>query len=78
MDNSAYFLISCDLNKLDEIFEQLRVLKGIKEFQGTSGPYDIIVKSEAEQSAQRLIIRQIGAWIGVRSTLALMCKPYLQ
>ncbi|MDX1532914.1 MAG: Lrp/AsnC ligand binding domain-containing protein [Nitrosopumilaceae archaeon] len=75
MASFAYFLITCDPDKINQVFEQLRNLDEIKEFQGTNGPYDIIAKSETKSSSHSLIIRQIGAWIGVRSTLALMCKP---
>ena len=67
-------MISCNLGKLDEVLEDLKHLSGVKEFQGTSGSYDIIAKVESQKSSQKVITQQIRALSGVRSSLALQCK----
>lgn len=75
--NSAYLLISCNVGKLDEVIEHLGRLDSIKEFQGTWGPYDIIVKVESltRKHLQRFIVQKIRTLVGIRSALTLECKP---
>ena len=71
----SYHLISCNIGKLDEVKDQLKQIEDIREFEGTFGPYDIIVKTESQPHLQKVIEQQIRTLIGVRSALTLKCKP---
>ena len=74
--NFTYLLISCNIGKVDDVINHLERLDDVKEFQGTFGAYDIIVKVESitRQHFQRFITQQIRTLAGVRSALTLECK----
>lgn len=47
---TAYVLISCDPEDIDEIITMLNNISGISEANRVEGPYDILVKINAENS----------------------------
>ena len=73
--NSAYFLISCNDGKLDEVMKEISNLDNIKA-QETCGAYDIIAKIELVTSAQlqKFIVQKIRKLSNVRSAMTLHCK----
>ena len=74
--NFTYILISCNIGKLNEVIEHLGHLDGIKEIQGTFGPYDIVAKVESlsRQHLQKFIVQKVRTLIGIKSALTLECK----
>lgn len=78
--NTAYLLITCHNDKVNDVINQIKQFDHIKEIQGTCGAYDIIAKAESITSIhlQRFIIQKIRTLANVRSTLTLHYEPNLQ
>ena len=71
---TAYVLISCDLDYEEQIIEDLKQLTNVKEAHEILGAYDILAKVESDS---RKSLRDIIAWKirklnRVRSTQTLM------
>jgi len=73
----AYFLIICDVGKIEKVISQIEKLIFIQEVQRTCGEYDIIVKAESTSSEnlQKFVFEKINALGDVRSSMTLHCKP---
>jgi len=70
---SAYVLISCDPEDSDQIISSLMIISGLVEAKLVEGPYDIIVKIQAENSEKlkeiiSIQLRRIGK---IKHTLTL-------
>lgn len=70
---SAYVLISCDPEDSDQIISSLMNISGLVEAKLVEGPYDIIVKIQAENSEKlkeiiSIELRRIGK---IKHTLTL-------
>ena len=78
--NTAYLLITCHNDKVNDVINQIKQFDHIKEIQGTCGAYDIIAKAESITSIhlQKFIIQKIRTLTNVRSTLTLHYEPNLQ
>jgi DNA-binding Lrp family transcriptional regulator len=70
---SAYVLISCDPEDSDQIISSLMNISGLVEAKLVEGPYDIIVKIEADNSEKlkEIISIQLRRINKIKHTLTL-------
>jgi DNA-binding Lrp family transcriptional regulator len=70
---SAYVLISCDPEDSDQIISAVMNLSGLVEAKLVEGPYDIIVKIEADSSEKlkEIISIQLRRINKIKHTLTL-------
>lgn len=70
---SAYVLISCNPEDSDQIISALMNISGLVEAKLVEGPYDIIVKIEADSSEKlkEIISIQLRRIIKIKHTLTL-------
>lgn len=70
---SAYVLISCNPEDSDQIISSLENISGVVEAQLVEGPYDIIVKIEADSSEKlkEIISVQLRRINRIKHTLTL-------
>jgi DNA-binding Lrp family transcriptional regulator len=70
---SAYVLISCDPEDSDQIISAVMNLSGLVEAKLVEGPYDIIVKIEADSSEKlkEIISIQLRRIDKIKHTLTL-------
>lgn len=70
---TAYILISCDPEDTDEIISMLKNIPGVVEAKMVEGPYDIIVKIEAEnaEKLKEIISIQLRRVSKIKHTLTL-------
>ena len=70
---TAYVLISCDPEDTREILLALSTITGISEAKMVEGPYDIIVKLEADDSEKlkEIISTQLKKINKIKHTLTL-------
>ncbi len=71
---TAYVLITCDLDYEEQIIEELKQLTDVKEAHGVLGAYDILAKveSDSEESLKDIITWKIRKLNRVRATLSLI------
>lgn len=71
---TAYVLITCDLDYEEQIIEELKQLTNVKEAHGILGAYDILTKVESDsvKSLSDTITWKIRKLKSVSSTLTLM------
>jgi len=69
----AYVLINADVGKTREILGKLGQIEGVAEAYTVAGPYDIVVKVQAEKFEQvaETVTLRIHKIDGVRNTLTL-------
>ena len=70
---SAYILISCNPEDSDQIISGLKNISGVVEAKLVEGPYDIIVKIEADSSEKlkEIISIQLRRISKIKHTLTL-------
>ncbi len=70
----SYVLINCNIGAEEFVISQLKEIDLVKEVQGTSGAYDIVVLVEADtvESLRDIITWKIRKIEKIRSTLTLM------
>ncbi len=70
----AYVLINCELGSEELIIQQLSILDGVTEVNGTFGAYDILAKIESStvEVLRETITWKIRKMDKIRSTLTLM------
>jgi DNA-binding Lrp family transcriptional regulator len=70
---TAYILISCDPEDTEEIISMLKNISGVVEAKMVEGPYDIIVKIEAEnaEKLKEIISIQLRRVSKIKHTLTL-------
>ena len=68
---SAYILIQTEVGKASKVVEAIRRLNGIVEADDVTGPYDVIVKAEAETMDElgKMVVSQIQLVEGITRTL---------
>lgn len=69
-------LINCDLGSEEEIIEELKKMKEVKEAFGTFGANDLVVKLDAPnlEELKETVSRNIQGMDKVRSTVTLVKK----
>jgi DNA-binding Lrp family transcriptional regulator len=68
---SAYILILTDVGKAAQVAAAVSEIEGVKAADDVTGPYDVVVRAEAEDVDQlgRLVVAKIQAVEGIERTL---------
>ena len=68
---SAYILIQTEVGKASKVVEEIRGLDGIVEADDVTGPYDVIVKAQADTMDElgKMVVSQIQLVEGITRTL---------
>ena len=71
MGVQAYILIQTDVGKAADVAAQIRDVPGVAQAEDVTGPYDVIVRAEAETVDQlgRMVVSQVQALPGITRTL---------
>jgi DNA-binding Lrp family transcriptional regulator len=67
----AYILVQTEVGKAAEVALHIGELSGVTQAEDVTGPYDVIVRAEAENvdDLGRLVVAQIQAVSGITRTL---------
>jgi DNA-binding Lrp family transcriptional regulator len=67
----AYILIQTEVGKAEQVARNVRSIAGVREAENVTGPYDVVVKVEAEGVDQlgRLVVSEIQMIQGITRTL---------
>ena len=67
----AYILIQTDVGKAAEVAERITDIKGVILAEDVTGPYDVIVRAEANNVDElgKLVVAKIQAVAGITRTL---------
>ncbi len=67
----AYILIQTEVGKAEQVARNVRSIAGVREAENVTGPYDVLVKVEAEGVDQlgRLVVSEIQMLPGITRTL---------
>jgi DNA-binding Lrp family transcriptional regulator len=68
---TAYVLIQTEVGVTGRVVMELSGIKGVTEAEGVTGPYDIVVRAEANSLDElgKLVVGRIQAVAGVTRTL---------
>jgi DNA-binding Lrp family transcriptional regulator len=68
---SAYILIQTEVGKASKVVEEIRKLSGVVEADDVTGPYDVVVKAEAETMDElgKMVVSQVQLVEGITRTL---------
>jgi DNA-binding Lrp family transcriptional regulator len=71
MSVSAYVLIQTEVGQAAAVAEHIRALSGVASADDVTGPYDVIVRVEAETVDQlgKLVVANVQAVAGITRTL---------
>jgi DNA-binding Lrp family transcriptional regulator len=67
----AYILVQTEVGKAADVARQIARIAGVTQAEDVTGPYDVIVRAEAENvdDLGRLVVAQIQAVSGITRTL---------
>jgi DNA-binding Lrp family transcriptional regulator len=67
----AYILIQTDVGKAAEVAAEIAEVKGVTMAEDVTGPYDVIVRAEAESVDElgRLVVARVQSVDGITRTL---------
>jgi len=67
----AYILVQTEVGKAAEVAVRIGAISGVTQAEDVTGPYDVIVRAEAENvdDLGRLVVAQIQAVSGITRTL---------
>jgi DNA-binding Lrp family transcriptional regulator len=67
----AYILVQTEVGKAAEVASQIAQITGVTQAEDVTGPYDVIVRAEAENvdDLGRLVVAQIQSVDGITRTL---------
>ena len=68
---SAYVLIQTEVGKAAQVAEEVARIEGVVSAEDVTGPYDVIVRSEAEtmDDLGRLVVSRVQLIDGITRTL---------
>jgi DNA-binding Lrp family transcriptional regulator len=68
---SAYILIQTEVGKASNVVDEIRRLGGIVEADDVTGPYDVIVKAQADTMDElgKMVVSQVQLVEGITRTL---------
>jgi DNA-binding Lrp family transcriptional regulator len=71
MSVSAYILIQTEVGKAAAVAEEIGGLEGVANAEDVTGPYDVIVRAEAESMDElgKLVVARVQAVSGITRTL---------
>ena len=67
----AYILIQTEVGKAAQVAKEVRVIDGVAEAEDVTGPYDVIVRAEAQSVDElgKLVVARIQGVEGITRTL---------
>jgi len=67
----AYILIQTEVGKAAQVAKEVRDIGGVAEAEDVTGPYDVIVRAEAETVDElgRLVVARVQSVDGITRTL---------
>ena len=67
----AYILVQTEVGKAAEVAVRIGAIPGVTQAEDVTGPYDVIVRAEAENvdDLGRLVVAKIQAVAGITRTL---------
>jgi DNA-binding Lrp family transcriptional regulator len=67
----AYILVQTEVGKAADVARQIAEIAGVMEAEDVTGPYDVIVRAQAENMDElgKLVAAQIQAVAGITRTL---------
>ena len=70
MTVSAYLLVQTDVGKAAAVADQIRAIDGITDAHGVTGPYDLIVRAEADTLDElgRMVVSRVQMVDGIMRT----------
>ena len=68
---TAYILIQTEVGRANEVATQIRAIEGVRQADGVTGPYDVIVRAEAPtvDDLGKQVVARIQAVEGITRTL---------
>jgi DNA-binding Lrp family transcriptional regulator len=71
MSVNAYILIQTEVGKAASVAAEIRNLPGVANAEDVTGPYDVIVRAEAESvdDLGKLVVANVQAVAGITRTL---------
>ena len=68
---NAYILIQTEVGKAAAVAQAVRIVPGVAEAEDVTGPYDVIVRAEAQTVDElgKLVVARIQAVEGITRTL---------
>jgi DNA-binding Lrp family transcriptional regulator len=68
---SAYILIQTEVGKAAEVAKNVAAIDGVKTSEDVTGPYDVIVRAEAEtmDDLGRMVVSRVQMIEGITRTL---------
>ena len=70
MTVSAYLLVQTDVGKAAAVAEEIRRIDGITDAHGVTGPYDLVVRAEADTLDElgRMVVSRVQMVDGIMRT----------
>ncbi len=71
---TLYLLVETELGRLEEVARRVRAIPSVVEVQGVTGPFDLIVKVQAEHinAALDIVMSRIRRVPGIKRTETLV------
>lgn len=71
---TIYLLVETDVGMLEDVARRIRAVNNVVEVQGVTGPFDLIVKVQAEHinTALDVVMTRIRRVPGIKSTETLV------
>ncbi|HEV2448785.1 MAG TPA: Lrp/AsnC ligand binding domain-containing protein [Thermoplasmata archaeon] len=71
---TLYLLIETDVGKLEEVIRRVRAVPAVVEVEAVTGPFDLIVKIQAEHinAALDIVVHKIRKVPGIKGTETLV------
>ena len=68
---TAYILIQTEVGKAAKVAKDILDITGVQQAQAVTGPYDVIVRAEAQNIDElgRLVVARVQAVAGITRTL---------
>lgn len=68
---TAYILIQTEVGKAAQVAKEIAEIKGVQQAEDVTGPYDVIVRAEAETVDElgRLVVARVQSVDGITRTL---------
>lgn len=71
---TVYLLVATELGRLETVAERIRALPGVIEVEAVTGPFDLIVKIQADHinAALDVVVHKIRKVPGIKGTETLV------
>ncbi|HXY46622.1 MAG TPA: Lrp/AsnC ligand binding domain-containing protein [Thermoplasmata archaeon] len=71
---TLYLLVETDVGRLEEVLKRIRSVPSVTEVQAVTGPFDLIVKVQAQHinAALDIVVHRIRKIPGIKSTETLV------